>query len=253
MPTPARRATSETGFTASRRALVAFLALALSGAATTFAPAADASDTNTRWETFSESPGCGASYTRTPFASRTGSLGTGEVILGPYGTYFGRSLAEVRSKLVFWTVPGSGGRRIQVHEAMLSDLQRVTANLGANASQGRVYPVTEVSGFVSRTIGGSHQISRHALGLAVDINPAQNPHHADGELITNMPAWFVDAWTSEGFCWGGSWRGERTRCISAGWARGRHLRRMIPSTPEHLRPPHEPLPSPVRTRRRSHL
>lgn len=165
-----------------------------------------ASDTSTRWESFSESSGCAAPYTRTPFASKTGPLGNSEAILGPYGTYFGRSISEVRTHLVYWDVPYSGGRRVLVHEAMLPALQEVTSNLAAHAAQGRVYNVTSVGSFVPRTIGGSHQISRHGMGLAIDINPPQNPYRSDGTLITNMPQWYVDAWTSEGFCWGGYWQ-----------------------------------------------
>ena len=167
---------------------------------------AEASDTVTRWDNFSESSTCGRPYTRTPYVSRSGWLSDSERILGPFGTYFGRSIAEVRSSLVWWTVPGSGGRRVQVNRAMLDDLRQVADALSAEAARGRVYAVTSVSAFTPRTIGGAHQLSRHALGLALDINPAQNPYRSDNRLITNMPSWFVDAWRDAGFCWGGDWR-----------------------------------------------
>jgi hypothetical protein len=74
------------------------------------------------------------------------------------------------------------------------------------AAQGLVYPVTSASAFTSRTINGTTQMSRHGLGLAIDINPRQNPQTDDGTLITNMPVWFVDIWRDAGFCWGGDWR-----------------------------------------------
>lgn len=160
----------------------------------------------TRWDSFSESSTCGDPYTRTPFVSRTGWLSDAERILGPFGTYFGRSLAEVKAELVWWTVPGSGGKRTRVHRAMIADLRQVAATLSSEASRGRVYPITSVAGFTPRTIGGSHQLSRHALGLAIDINPGRNPFRADNRLTTNMPGWFVDAWREAGFCWGGDWR-----------------------------------------------
>jgi len=168
---------------------------------------ADASDTSTRWQAFSESSGCGSPYTRTPFASKQGTLANTEPVLGPYGTYFGRSMSEIRTHLVYWNVPHGGGRRVLVHEDMIPALKNVAANLAAEAGQGRVYDITSAGAFVPRTIGGSYQISRHAMGLAIDINPAQNPYRSDGKLITNMPQWFVDAWTKEGFCWGGYWQG----------------------------------------------
>ncbi|MFV1961920.1 MAG: M15 family metallopeptidase, partial [Acidimicrobiia bacterium] len=163
------------------------------------------SETSTRWDSFSESSGCGEPFTGTPFVSKQGILAESEPILGPFGTYFGRSIADVRSSLVTWVVPGSGGRTVKVHQAMAPALNQVAATLAAEASNGRVYQVTSVAGFVARTIRGSYQLSRHGLGLSIDINPAQNPYRADNRLITNMPGWFVDAWRSAGFCWGGDW------------------------------------------------
>ncbi|MEE8405593.1 MAG: M15 family metallopeptidase, partial [Acidimicrobiia bacterium] len=164
------------------------------------------SDTSTRWDSFSESSTCGDPYTRTPFVSEQGSLAESEPIFGPFGTYFGRSIAEVRSSLVYWAVPFSGGRTTKVHRAMLPALNQVAASLAAEASNGRVYRITWGGGFTPRTIGGTHQLSRHGLGLAIDINSAQNPYRADNRLITDMPAWFVDVWRSAGFCWGGDWK-----------------------------------------------
>ena len=151
------------------------LALVLIAGVVTNPITATASDTSTRWDSFSESSGCGDPYTRTPFVSKQGSLADSEPILGPFGTYFGRSIAEVRSRLVNWSVPGSGGRTVKVHQAMLPALEQVAASLAVEATNGRVYPITSVGGFTPRTIGGSHQLSRHGLGLAIDINPARNP------------------------------------------------------------------------------
>ena len=205
MPRPHHRHHEIPTLTPRRILVVTLAALLVAGILP--GPPASAADTSTRWQSFSESSGCDSPYTRTPFASKEGPLVAGEPILGPYGTYFGRSVSEIRSNLAYWNVPYSGGRRVLVHEAMLPALQRVAANLAAEAAQGRVYNITSVGAFVPRTIGGSHQVSRHAMGLAIDINPAQNPYRADGKLITNMPQWFVDAWTSEGFCWGGYWQG----------------------------------------------
>jgi hypothetical protein len=94
---------------------------------------------------------------------------------------------------------------VWVHFRALPAFHRVDTGLAAEAQQGRVYPVRDVSAFFSRTIAGSNQLSRHSLGLAIDINPSQNPQRDDGRLITNMPQWFVDVWRHAGFCWGGDW------------------------------------------------
>ena len=185
------------------------LLIVLSAALVVTSLPAGASDTTVRWESFSESPECNQPYTRPPMVSRSGSLPNNEPILGPYGTYFGRSITQVRSRLSLWTVPGSGGQRILVHKAALPAFQRVAAGLAAEAAAGRVYRITRVSAFASRTVGGTYQISRHALATAIDINYPQNPYRADGKLITDMPDWFVQVWRDAGFCWGGDWRGSK--------------------------------------------
>jgi hypothetical protein len=190
--------------------LAVFTALVLVVSLVVTAPTgARASDTSNRWDSISESSGCGDPYIRGPFASKKGWLVDSEAVLGPFGTYFGRSIAQIRSKLVFWTVPYSGGRRVRVHQAMLPSLEDVRASLDAHARAGRVYHVTSVGAFSPRTIGGRWQISRHAMGLAIDINPAQNPYRKDDVLITNMPDWFVQSWEDAGFCWGGDWQGAK--------------------------------------------
>lgn len=73
----------------------------------------------------------------------------------------------------------------------------------------------------NRTIAGTNKISMHALGLAVDINPALNPYlaangvwypnesHIDRSIME--PGMFneyhpiVQAFIERGFEWGGSW------------------------------------------------
>lgn len=171
-------------------------------------PGRSSSDTATRWNSFSESSTCGAPFTRTPYASKTGGLSASEPVPGPFGSYFGRTMAQVRANLVPWTVPGSGGQMVWVHFRALPAFQRVASALAVEARQGRVYPIRDVSAFFSRTIAGSQQMSRHGLGLAIDINPTQNPQTRD-RLVTNMPGWFVDIWREAGFCWGGDWASSK--------------------------------------------
>jgi hypothetical protein len=101
----------------------------------------------------------------------------------------------------------SDGERLLVHEFLLPAFQQVTANLQAEQAKGRYYSIkkAETYAFAPRTISGSYRFSYHAFGSAVDINARSNPYLSDGRLITNMPAWFVQAWKDAGFCWGGDW------------------------------------------------
>jgi hypothetical protein len=200
---------------------------------------ARASDTVTRWEHFSESSGCGDPYTKPPYVTKSGLLGNSEAILGPYGSYFGRSVSEIAARVGWWTVPFSGGRRVLVHQAALPAFNRVSAGLAAEAAKNRVYPITTVSAFYPRTVSGSHQLSRHALGVAIDMNYSQNPYRADGKLITNMPQWFVDVWRDAGFCWGGDWMSTKDPM---------HFSWMGPGAGDGASPPLDPI-SPKTARR----
>lgn len=194
---------------AVQRGLTVFVTLSLAASVFAIASPVSASDTTTRWDRFSESSACGDPFTRTPVASRIGGLSDSEAILGPFGTYFGRSVAEVKVKLRSWAVPHSGGLRVQVHQAMLPSLQQVTAGLNAHAEEGRIYEISSAWAFTPRTIGGRYHVSRHAMGLAIDFNPAQNPYRSDATFISDMPDWFVQTWRDAGFCWGGDWRGSK--------------------------------------------
>ncbi|MEX2423129.1 MAG: S-layer homology domain-containing protein [Acidimicrobiia bacterium] len=169
-------------------------------------PAGASSDSAVPWTSFSESTTCGRPYVATPIASRIGSLSESERIFGPLGRQLGRSVGEVRSALVDWVVPMSGGRTARVHRAALPAFQQVSANLAVAAAQGLWYPVTSGVAFNPRTIGGEYQLSRHALGISIDINPAANPYSPRPDrLVTDMPPWYLQAWRDAGFCWGGDW------------------------------------------------
>lgn len=173
-------------------------------------PVQASSESAVRWTSFSESSTCGRPYVGMPIMSTSGILPESERILGPMGTYFGRSIAEVRSRQVWWTVPMSGGRRVLVHESSLPAFQQVTANLADVQAAGRFYSIESVAAFVPRTINGVRQLSRHGLGTAIDINPSANPYTADPDrMVTDMPDWFVQAWRDAGFCWGGDWENAK--------------------------------------------
>jgi hypothetical protein len=76
--------------------------------------------------------------------------------------------------------------------------------------------------FVCRPTRGSSRWSEHAYGLAIDINPFQNPYVRDGGVIPGLAASYVDradvrpgtlmpgggvieAFAAIGWQWGGAW------------------------------------------------
>ena len=77
--------------------------------------------------------------------------------------------------------------------------------------------------FNYRTVPGSNGLSRHAMGLAIDINPLQNPYIQGSRVYPATATEYVDrtkdfphkidkddyckeVFTSYGFTWGGIWR-----------------------------------------------
>ncbi len=159
----------------------------------------------------SESWGCGWPRFNTPLAARTGSLPSSLPVRGPAGALFGRTIGEIEGQLVWWSVPMSDGARVRVHRRLLPALRQVERNLADAAARGLNYPIRAAVtwGYSPRTSMAHSGISYHGLGAAIDINSDRNPYRRDGVLVTDMPAWFVEAWESAGFCWGGNWLGVK--------------------------------------------
>ena len=80
--------------------------------------------------------------------------------------------------------------------------------------------------FNYRTVAGSKTLSKHAFGMAVDINPLQNPCVRGNQIQPSTAVEFVDRdkvfphkidekdfckedLTSFGFRWGGNWRSTK--------------------------------------------
>ncbi len=146
---------------------------------------------------FTESGSCGTYGMRGPLGP---SYTLGSRIYGPFADFFGRSRTGVEASRTWWTEPS--GRMFRVHMRTLPALQDAAAKI---TQAGTGYRVRSGDSYVWRNIGGSKQMSQHAVANALDINPAQNPY-TSGNLITDMPPAYVAAWEAAGFCWGGSWR-----------------------------------------------
>jgi hypothetical protein len=70
------------------------------------------------------------------------------------------------------------------------------------------YKVTSIGGYANRNIAGTNTKSLHSYGLAIDINPAQNPV-AYGKVITNLPKGVGRLAAKYGLAWGGQWNGSK--------------------------------------------
>jgi len=164
--------------------------------------------------TYSESNGCGVPRLFSALASNQGFLSNSEPLRGPFGAMFGRTIGQANAASVPWTVPFGGGFTVRVHARALAAFNQAAANLAAT---GGSYTVRagETFGFTARTVSGTRSISYHAFGAAIDLNSGSNP--LASTLITDFPDWFVDAWRSAGFCWGGDWVADRKDAMHFSW------------------------------------
>jgi len=91
-----------------------------------------------------------------------------------------------------------------------------------NASDEESMAANNSSAFNFRYIAGTTTLSRHALGLAIDINPVQNPYMRGGVVLPPAGVDYLDrenvrpgmiipgdavynAFISRGWTWGGNW------------------------------------------------
>ena len=160
---------------------------------------------------FNESFNCdGPDGIRGPVVPSVGRQGAAVEVFGPWGDAFGRSIGAIEESLVWWEMPFSGGYHVRVHRLALPAFEQAARNL-RNAVRDVPWRDYEVRGRYTfgwhpATVPPHPYLSFHAFGTAVDINSNTNPFRTDNLLITDMPSWFVRAWTDAGFCWGGNWR-----------------------------------------------
>lgn len=162
------------------------------------------------WPSFTESSGCGAQRISTAHAPQQGWFDNETLLRGDFAAVFGRSVAQVRSELVGWQIPGSS-KVIAVHPAVVPALEQAGADIRRHLADGVRYPIDGESTFsaAARTISGTLRVSRHTYGAAFDVNTRRNPLSRDNELTTDLPDWWVQSFLDAGFCWGGLWIGSK--------------------------------------------
>jgi hypothetical protein len=70
------------------------------------------------------------------------------------------------------------------------------------------YKVTSLGSYANRNIAGTNTRSLHSYGLAIDVNPSQNPV-TYGKIITNLPKGVGRLAAKYGLAWGGNWNGSK--------------------------------------------
>lgn len=118
---------------------------------------------------------------------------------------FGGAADEVETHLVTVRLQGWPA---QVHEKAAPAFQQAAARI-----ENMSYRIREpVQSYSRRNVGGHEVLSLHSFGIAVDINPSTNPScgvtescRCFNDLITDIPAEFVQAFKDASFEWGGDW------------------------------------------------
>jgi hypothetical protein len=101
------------------------------------------------------------------------------------------------------------GRRVTVHKQAAAAFRAVDADIKA---AGITYRFKRVETYCHRYVRGyeaEELWSLHAFGVAVDINPDENPMRDDGVLQTDLPPEVVAIFKRHGFRWLGESSGRR--------------------------------------------
>ena len=105
----------------------------------------------------------------------------------------------VRDHLVEADIPLLG--RVRCHRAIVADLRDAMLEL-ERANLGYLVAPDGFAGcYVPRLIAAEGSPSRHAWGIAVDVNWPKNPQGQAGAQDARL----VEALTARGFAWGGDW------------------------------------------------
>lgn len=90
---------------------------------------------------------------------------------------------------------------VACHRAIMPALERALGELAAAGRGAAVDPAQYAGCFGPRRISPGEPLSRHAWGVAIDLNAADSPYGAppdqDPQLVATMRRW--------GFSWGGDW------------------------------------------------
>jgi len=108
------------------------------------------------------------------------------------------------------TIRTPGGRTATVAQLYAENFQGLVDELEGELG----YEIRSIGGLSDRNIAGTGTRSWHSMGLAIDINPAQNGHMKPGPLVTDMPANGTGSLmralaAKHGLGWGGAWRSSK--------------------------------------------
>lgn len=129
-----------------------------------------------------------------------------------FDAIYGESEKAVRQGLVSvkWPV-AKGVRNLRFHRnAGAADaLKRVADGISALSPRGRAVMQGVGGTFNYRKIAGTHRLSAHAYGIAIDVDVKRSAYwrwsRTFPEFVNNIPLEVVSLFEQNGFIWGGKW------------------------------------------------
>lgn len=105
------------------------------------------------------------------------------------------------------------GMKLNVNKYMAEALKQVEKDIKASDDEDlKKYVFTNMSTYNRRNVRGSNSLSYHALWLAIDIDPANNPmvQSKRPKIVTNMPPELIRIFNKNGFIrWGNRGNNDR--------------------------------------------
>jgi len=150
-----------------------------------------------------------------PLAESSEAIVSGQLEPGAldqtYGTCTGNMCGDPGTVKLSWVnFPVKGTGKAQINEQAAGSLERVGQKISAANLGG--YQLVNGGTFCCRPNVNKPKLkSLHCYGLAIDLNPNTNPNYRKekGDTTpckTDLPSAVINAFTSEGWVWGGNFR-----------------------------------------------
>jgi hypothetical protein len=128
-----------------------------------------------------------------------------------YKNIYGKSEDEVKDQLINLNFQG---KLVQVHEKAEKAFNCVIKELKSTNCQ---YNYQSIGTFNWRpNVNNPERLSLHSFGIAIDINPKQNPNN-QGNCITDMPDCLIESFKKYGFQWGCDFSGSFKDAMHFEW------------------------------------
>lgn len=138
-----------------------------------------------------------------PSMRRMATPKRGSVKNGPPISMHAGVHGPIRPNAKIVTIRDGQGHSVQVNASVADEFKSFLRALKKTG-----YDINSIGGYANRNIAGTSTKSLHSYGLAIDINPSDNPV-TYGRRQTDLPRGIGRLAKKYGIAWGGNWRGSK--------------------------------------------